>query len=142
MMAPMPGRRATAPKSAVISEAELLSLATEAARNAYAPYSHLHVGAAVLTEQGNVFAACNVENASYGLTICAERNAIFAAAAHEGPMMRVATLALATLDQQVGTPCGACRQVLTEFGPKATVLLPDGRRTTVDALLPEAFTLD
>jgi cytidine deaminase len=125
-----------------IDERDLLDRAAGAAARAYAPYSRFSVGAALLTESGNVYAGCNVENASYGLTVCAERSAVCAAVAAEGPGVRIRTLALACDPPAVCAPCGACRQVLAEFGPGAAVIYPDGterRRTTVDLLLPAPF---
>lgn len=124
-----------------------LALAAVAARaNAYAPYSKYQVGAAIRTGSGATFTGVNVENASYGLCNCAERTAIFTAAATGE---RVVThVAVATEDG--GTPCGACRQVLAEFSPRdglpLVVLLVDKggaivRETTLTALLPDAFLL-
>ncbi len=101
---------------------ELLSAARAAFRNAHAPYSNFKVGAAILTERGTMYHGCNVENASYGLTICAERNAIFAAVAAEGSGMRIKAVAVATERDGPCAPCGACRQVIFEFGPDAVVL--------------------
>ncbi len=124
-------------------EAELVRLARAVRERAYAPYSRFPVGAAVLTAAGRLHAGCNVENASYGLTVCAERNAIFAAVAAEGPEMRVAAMAV-TCGDGLCVPCGACRQVMAEFGPEAIVYLlePGGHRTaTVADLLPLAFRL-
>lgn len=128
-----------------IDERDLLERAAAAAARAYAPYSGFRVGAALLTESGQVYAGCNVENASYGLTVCAERAAVFAAVAAEGPRLRVRALALACDPPAPCAPCGACRQVLAEFGPAAVVIYPAGtehRRTTVDSLLPARFDLD
>lgn len=126
--------------------ATLAAAALAARERAYAPYSGYQVGAAVLTDQGQIIAGCNVENASYGLSNCAERTAIFAAVA--GGARAIHAVAVATDDG--GTPCGACRQVLSEFAPKEgsplTVLLLDRagaivRETTLRDLLPDAFTL-
>lgn len=111
------------------------------AERAYAPYSGIHVGAAVLTLAGGIYSACNVENCSYGLSVCAERNAVFQAVAVEGSGMRVRALALYSDDARVTTPCGACRQVLAEFGPAAVVLLPDGTQAGAADLLPGGFSL-
>ncbi len=93
---------------------ELIQQATDAAANAYAPHSGIQVGCALETVAGNTFTGCNVENASYGLTICAERNAIFHGVAEEGPMMKIARLAVIALGHEF-PPCGACRQVIAEF---------------------------
>jgi homotetrameric cytidine deaminase len=120
---------------------DLMKVAAEAAAKAYSIYSKRSFGAAIRTERNNVYSACNVENASYGLTMCAERAAVFAAVAAEGPSMRVTALALASPDSAVSSPCGACRQVLHEFGPSAEVITSSGETTTVATLLPDAFTL-
>jgi cytidine deaminase len=122
----------------------LRARAREALTNAYAPYSKFRVGAAVLTEQGNVHVGTNVENSSYGLTICAERSAIFAAVAAEGEAMRVAALAVACEQPGNCSPCGACRQVMFEFGPNAIVLFEGPRgptEMTATELLPKGFRL-
>jgi cytidine deaminase len=100
----------------------LLSAAQTALKQAYAPYSKFKVGAALLTETGAVYVGCNVENASYGLTICAERTAIFSAVAAEGAQMRIRAIAVWSDPQGACAPCGACRQVIYEFGPSAMVL--------------------
>ncbi len=115
--------------------------ARAAARQAYAPYSKFPVGAAVLMGSGRLFTGCNVENASYGLCNCAERTALFTGvAAGERELVAVAVY---TPTPAPTTPCGACRQVLNEFGPRALVIsVCDGAarvETTVDALLPSAF---
>jgi homotetrameric cytidine deaminase len=122
----------------------LLAAARAATKRAYAPYSGFRVGAAVLTEAGTLVTAVNVENASYGLTICAERAAIAAAVAQEGPGMRIRAIAVVTADEVPASPCGACRQVISEFGPNATVLFQgaDGIEITTSAeLLPHGFML-
>lgn len=122
----------------------LLESATAAAAKAYAPYSQFQVGCALLTARGNLFTGCNVENASYGLTICAERNTIFHAVAEEGPGMKIAQLAVVALGQEF-PPCGACRQVIAEFaGPETPVwFLRDGKPVmlTMAELLPASFKL-
>lgn len=130
----------------MLSEADrsrLLEAATLAAAQAYAPYSHFRVGAAVLTEQGTVHAGCNVENASYGLTICAERNALFQMVAAAPRPLAVRALLVYTPTLSPTAPCGACRQVLHEFGPHcAVVCVCDGGDAivaTLDQLLPHAF---
>jgi cytidine deaminase len=125
-------------------KANLLQSAREVLRNAYAPYSRYRVGAALLTQRGAIFTGCNVENASYGLSLCAERAAVCAALAAEGPEMRIRALALATDPEAPGAPCGACRQVIREFGPEATVIFPgaDGlREMPLAELLPLGFEL-
>jgi len=128
------------------TEAEWQELATAARRasvNAYCPHSRFPVGAAVRTSDGRVFAGCNVENASFGLTICAERNAIFQAVA--AGARDIVALAVYTATPASLTPCGACCQVLLEFGANAEVLsVCDGverARFTAASLLPHGFAL-
>ncbi|HNV21969.1 MAG TPA: cytidine deaminase [Candidatus Hydrogenedentes bacterium] len=104
----------------------LLASATAAAAKAYAPYSRFQVGCALLTAQGNLFTGCNVENASYGLTICAERNTIFRAVAEEGPGMKIAELAVIALGHEF-PPCGACRQWLDAHGKASVPVEPEDR---------------
>jgi cytidine deaminase len=108
---------------------------------AHAPYSKFQVGAALLCDDGRVFAGCNVENASFGLTICAERSALFAAVA--AGAQRFVALALISSAQKPVTPCGACRQVLSEFPPSFAIRCygQDGSALDTDgaALLPYAF---
>src|SRR5206468_6747666 len=103
----------------------LLDSARLAMQYAYAPYSNFRVGAALLTADGKIFSGCNVENASYGLTICAERNAIFAAVAASNvvPQGKIAIKAIAAVNAQnvPCSPCGACRQVIAEFGKDIVV---------------------
>ncbi len=127
-----------------MTNSELLEEAKAAAMKAYAPYSQFQVGCALLTSKGNIFSGCNVENASYGLTICAERNTIFHAVAEEGPSMKIASLAVIALGQEF-PPCGACRQVIAEFtGPDVEVwFLRDGKpfAMTMAELLPASFRL-
>lgn len=124
----------------------LLRRARAVARKAYAPHSTFHVGAAVRTKRGGVFAGCNVENASYGLTLCAERNAIAAAVAVEGPKMRLTAVVVVVQGQVAFSPCGACRQVIAEFADADAIVVYLGGNgtpvvTTVGALLPQAFRL-
>jgi cytidine deaminase len=122
----------------------LVNTAREALGRAYAPYSRLRVGAAALTGEGKVYTGVNVENASYGLTVCAERNAVFAAVAGEGPEMRLKALAVVSDGPGHCPPCGACRQVILEFGPDAAVIFQGPERleeTPVSRLLPGAFSL-
>lgn len=121
----------------------LLEAAREAASRAYCPYSKFPVGAAVLSGEGTIFAGCNVENASYGLTICAERNAVFQlVASGESPILVRAVL-IYTPTSTPTAPCGACRQVLNEFGPSCDILSlcdgPDELLFKLGQLLPEAF---
>lgn len=114
------------------------------AAKAYAPYSRFQVGCALVTAEGGLYTGCNVENASYGLTICAERNAIFHAVAQEGQGMRIASLAVIALGHEF-PPCGACRQVIAEFGaPQLPVcFLQNGLLTAkpLAELLPATFQL-
>ena len=93
----------------------LIEKAKQIANNAYAPYSKFKVGCALLTEKGNVFVGCNVENASYGATICAERNAITTAIAEEGTEMIISKIAVITSHEAAAPPCGVCRQFISEF---------------------------
>lgn len=120
---------------------ELSRLAQEAYKNAYVPYSHYPVGAATLWGSGRIVSGCNVENASYGLTICAERNAIFHAASLGERELRAVAIAVPTED--FPSPCGACRQVLREFAQECLVILVNGKgqtkTTSLKALLPESF---
>ena len=94
---------------------QLTVQAADAADHAYAPYSRFRVGAALLLQNGAIVTGANVENASYGLTICAERSAVVRAVAVHGPEMRVLACAITNLNQAASPPCGACRQVLSEF---------------------------
>jgi cytidine deaminase len=121
---------------------DLMAAAIEARRNAYAPYSHFPVGAALLDDEGGVHTGVNVESASYGLTTCAERSAI-AGAVTRGVRRFRAVAVVGPRDDVTCAPCGSCRQILYEFGPSMVVVMagPGGqpRQTTVEALLPEAF---
>ncbi len=122
--------------------ADLISAAEAVALHAHAPYSKFQVGAALRTEEGRLFSGCNVENASYGLTICAERNAIFHAVAEEGEGMRIAALAVVCIGHEF-PPCGACRQVIAEFATSQTRIwfLRNGSPVSMSIaeLLPSAF---
>ena len=106
----------------------LIRVASEARRHAYAPYSLFSVGAAVLAASGAVFTGANVENASYGLTICAERAAVFAAAS--AGERRIRAVAIVAEARDPVPPCGACRQVLVEFGPEVLVVSRMGIRAS------------
>jgi cytidine deaminase len=120
---------------------ELYDLAREASTSAYAPYSEFQVGAALRTMHGAVFRGCNVENASYGLTCCAERSAVFAAVAAEGSDMRIQEVAV-YVNTGTASPCGACRQVIAEFGTDVRILFTDGNQvvdTNIVELLPSHF---
>lgn len=119
---------------------ELMKMARKARQNAYAPYSHFAVGAALLAESGRVYTGCNIENASYGLTCCAERNAIFAAVG--AGERRFKMLAVAADSPEPVAPCGACRQVIAEFGIPLVVMgnLKEATKTmTAEELLPYGF---
>ncbi len=122
---------------------DLAEAAREAAARAYCPYSRFRVGAAVLAEGGPVFAGCNVENASYGLTICAERNAVFQAVARLGGQLVIRAVVIYTPTPEPTAPCGACRQVINEFGPDAEIRCicdgPRDLRFRLGELLPAAF---
>ena len=120
---------------------ELLLLARKAAQEAYAPYSGYKVGAALKCADGSIYTGCNVENASFSLTICAERNAIFHAITEGDSDFEMIVIAT----ENGGSPCGACRQVMAEFALDMNVVMVDksGKiilQATVDELLPEAFT--
>ncbi len=120
----------------------LLEVAANVRKMAHAPYSRYKVGAALLAGSGNVYAGCNVENASYGLSICAERTA-YVKAVSDGERE---FLAIAVVSDNGGSPCGACRQFMAEFGLDSIVILSDKKGnysiTTVSQLLPDAFTAD
>jgi cytidine deaminase len=132
-------------KSASAESKSLLKAAKVALKKAHAPYSKFRVGAAFVTTKGEMFTGCNVENASYGMTNCAERTAIFSAVAKLGGKMRIKAIAVAN-DQGVPcSPCGACRQVIYEFGPDATVYFQtkknEWKEVSITDLLPEGFRL-
>jgi cytidine deaminase len=118
--------------------------AVEVMKNAYAPYSKFHVGAAILLTNGKIFSGCNVENASYGMTNCAERTAIFSAVAELGPKIEIQAVAVANDHGVACSPCGACRQVIYEFGPNATIFFQGAsspKQAHITELLPEGFRL-
>jgi cytidine deaminase len=123
---------------------ELMAEAVRARKRAYAPYSRFPVGAALLARDGRVFHGCNVENASYGLAICAERNAVWQAVA--SGVKEFSAIAVTARDGRGAPPCGSCRQVLHEFAPHAWVYWRDARgrilRRRVGELLPNAFRLE
>lgn len=129
------------PSDPALDEVALLAAAREAYRNSYSPYSGVRVGAALLDEQGRVHLGCNVENASFGLTICAERSAVQRAVG-EG-VTRFVAIAIATDREHLLPPCGACRQVMTEFAPDLRVLsvgaVGEAASWTLPELLPAAF---
>jgi cytidine deaminase len=127
--------------------ADLQQQATSVAHNAYAPYSNFRVGAAVLLDNGSIVTGCNVENASYRLTTCAEQSAIAAAVSQHGPTIRIRAIAIVNLNNTASQPCGACRQTIHEFStPNTQVFFPSENGTTAQAtmsdLLPAAFLLN
>lgn len=131
-----------------ISSAErdkLLSAARDALKRSYARYSNFRVGAAVLTDEGEIFTGCNVENASYGLTNCAERSAIFTAVQEtKAARLSLRAVAVVTADDVPCSPCGACRQVIFEFGENAIVIFKGQKgyqEMSINDLLPESFRL-
>lgn len=124
---------------------QLIAAALHARQRAYAPYSHFAVGAAALTDDGRIFSGANIENASYPLTICAERVALFCA--HMAAARPIVALAVVTPTPTVASPCGACRQVIFELAPQAQIILlnhdsSERRLTTPQELLPYGFGPD
>ena len=123
----------------------LLAAARKVALNSHSPYSRFRVGAALRLSNGAIVTGTNVENVSYGLTICAERSAVVRAIAEHGPQIRIEAVAIANLNDAASPPCGACRQVLSEFiDPDAPVVFPSatGTRTMpFRELLPLAFEM-
>ena len=124
-----------------VGDDALARSALDAMQHAYSPYSRVRVGAALLAEDGRVFTGCNVENASFGMTSCAERTAVVKAVSEGARLFE--TLAIVTDGERALMPCGACRQVLFEFAPYLRVLVSgaSGKRyeTFLEDLLPEAF---
>lgn len=122
----------------------LIEEAKKAAQNAHAPYSKFKVGACALFESGNIYSGCNVENSSYGLSLCAERNALSGAVA-AGETTKLVAIAIVSPNMKFCTPCGACRQWITEFSKDAKVILEnkDGTICTIpiQELLPYTFEL-
>jgi cytidine deaminase len=124
------------------TRARLLRAARKVMKNAYAPFSNFRVGAAILTSTGQVFVGCNVENSSYGMTNCAERTAIFSAIAKGGPELEIRAVAVANDHGVPCSPCGACRQVIYEFGPSAVIYYQGAtgpKQNLITELLPEGF---
>lgn len=129
----------------------LYGAAQAATRNAYAPYSRFRVGAALLFDDGSIVTGCNVENVSFGLTICAERSALVRAISERGAGRRIVAIAVANANGAASPPCGACRQVLSEFvTADAVVLFPAEAKSELGAgtatlpfreLFPHSFTL-
>jgi cytidine deaminase len=126
-----------------ITDDELINAARAACKRAYAPYSKFRVGAAIASSNGTLITGCNVENASYGLTICAERVAIFAAVAAGDRVIPRIAIAVESVEYKGElTPCGACLQVLSEFmPPDGEVLIADAGSFRLRELLPRGFTL-
>jgi cytidine deaminase len=123
-------------------KAQLIASATAARERAYAPYSKFKVGAALLGKSGNIYSGCNVENAAYSPSVCAERTAIFKAVSEGERQFE----AIAIVTENGVAPCGVCRQVMMEFAPDMQVIIADTqgniRTTTVGDLLPDGFTPD
>lgn len=123
---------------------QLIKLAIEARENAYSPYSNFKVGAAVLFENGKTYTGCNIENASYGATNCAERSAIFNAVSDGGRVLKA--IALIGDPNNYTYPCGICRQVISEFAESGDVKIyivknsTDYIETTLEEILPGSFT--
>jgi cytidine deaminase len=136
-------------RSTLVSPAQAADLQQRAlavAHHAYAPYSEFRVGAALLLTDGNIITGCNVENASYRLTVCAEQAAIATAVSLHGPKIRIRAIAVANLNDTASQPCGACRQTIHEFStPDTIVYFPAEGGAIVEAtiadLLPAAFLL-
>jgi cytidine deaminase len=123
---------------------KLEQTAAKVMKNAHAPYSNFQVGAAILLTNGKIFSGCNVENASYGMTNCAERTAIFSAVAQLGPKIEIQAVAVTNNHGAPCSPCGACRQVIYEFGPEATIFFQGAqgpKQAQISELLPEGFRL-
>jgi cytidine deaminase len=121
---------------------KLIKAARDAAKKAYTHYSNFKVGASVITGKGSLITGCNVENASYGLTICAERSAISSAVAREGESMKIRALAVISENGRECPPCGACRQVIFEFGQDAIVIFQGKKgleEIHISKLLPKGF---
>lgn len=120
---------------------KLIEIAMKARENAYVPYSHYAVGAALLTKSGKIYTGCNIENAAYPVTVCGERTAMFKAVSEGDRDFD----AIAIVTRDGGSPCGSCRQVMVEFAPDMTVILADENgqlsgEYSVRELLPGAFT--
>jgi len=127
-----------------VNQKHLLTQASEAAQNSYSPYSKFKVGACVLYEDGKTYTGCNVENASYGLTLCAERTAISSAIA-DGEKTKIVAVAIYSPNAKLCYPCGACRQWIAEFSKDAEVILEDTdgnpKAFSIKELLPYSFEL-
>jgi cytidine deaminase len=127
-----------------INPKQLLQMAREASLNAYAPYSKFRVGACALYADGNTYKGCNIESSSYGLTLCAERNAI-STACTEGQKDKLIAVAIFSPDSKPCYPCGACRQWIAEFSENADIIIEDSdgnpKIHKISFLLPECFKL-
>lgn len=129
-------------------DTNLLHVASRALKNSYSPYSRSKVGAGLLTKKGNVYYGCNVENASFSITSCAERNAIAFAISAEGPSMIIEAIAVMAEDEDGNkvpiTPCGACRQAISEFGKEARIIFMTGsgemQSNSIDYMLPNSYS--
>jgi cytidine deaminase len=132
-------------KLTTAEQKQLIEVATQGMQKAYAPYSQFKVGAAVLTSTGEIFPGCNIENASYGLSICAERNAIAnAIIGSEEDTMTIKAIAVANSQNVSCSPCGACRQVIWEFGKNTQVIFRSSQgwqTSSIKDLLPVGFSL-
>ena len=136
--------------SASLTHAQIEDLhqrAIATAHHAYAPYSNFRVGAALLLTDGTIVTGCNVENASYRLTVCAEQAAIATAVSLHGPGIRIRAIAVANLNDTASQPCGACRQTIHEFSTHDTIVFfpaeaGDIAQATIASLLPAAFLLE
>ena len=131
-------------KPSIEMQAKLLRSAKTVMKNAHAPYSKFRVGAAVLLSNGKIVSGCNVENASYGMTNCAERTAIFSAVAQLGPKIEIRAVSVVNDRGVPCSPCGACRQVIYEFGPDAIIFFQGSKgpkQAHITQLLPEGFRL-
>ena len=140
----MPSSQATSLDPAAASDLQQRAVAV--ANHAYAPYSQFRVGAAVLLTDGTIVTGCNVENASYRLTVCAEQAAIAAAVSLHGPKILIRAIAVANLNDTASQPCGACRQTIHEFSTPDTIVFFPGEKgaisqATIAELLPAAFLL-
>jgi cytidine deaminase len=124
---------------------ELRKLASTAAEHSYSPYSKFRVGAALMLDDGSIYSGCNIENASYRLTICAENTAIANAISNVGPKIHLRAIAVANLNDTASMPCGACRQILLEFGGPETWIFGPGDDGPIEVqlkdLLPYGFHL-
>lgn len=121
---------------------ELIEIAKQASKNSYSPYSNFPVGACVLYESGNIYKGANVENASYGLALCAERNAISTAIA-QGEKTKIKAVAIYSPKQKLCMPCGACRQWICEFAvDENTKIILEEKTLTLGEVFPHSFKFD